>query len=411
MEVQVKEVDYCKLEILYTGDSDVVSSKRDEVVADLRKTQIPGFRKGKAPDSAIKAKLGKQIDIHIAEYMKSQAYDDAIFKIEQRAIGYPKFDDVSISGNNFKCKITLLTKPSFEVADYKYEIPNPDIDRDIDAQVNSTLEDLRLRFGDVEPYGDNDFVDTNDQITIGFTATVNGEPFDGSTAEGQLYVVGQNAIPGLDDNLLGMSAGESRSFELTLPENVPGVGGSTALFNVTVHMGTKKAPAALDDVLATQCGFPTFEELKSKLESISAAKIKQAHLLKVRQQVAERLVSENDFRVPDILIQLESQHIAAQNGIDWSLLDDTEKQVFTNQAVKQVRLSMILDSIREKEPDSVLSDGDAQAGLVKRASLQGRDPKKFLVDAQQSGSLLGMMSALKDEFTLQWLVDQAKIIE
>ena len=411
MDVQVKEVEYCKLEVLYTADEDVVESKRDEVVADLRRTQIPGFRKGKAPDSAIKAKLGKQIDVHISEQMKSQAYDDVVFEADVKPIGYPKFDEVSLSGNKFTCKLTLLKKPEFELKDYKYEIPKPDVNRDVEGEVQSTLEDLRLRFGDVEPYGDDDFVDSGDQITIGFEATIDGEPFEGSSAEGQLYIVGQNAMPGFDDNLLGMSAGESRKFDVVLPEDTPDIGGKTAQFDVTVHMGTKKAPCALDDALATQCGFPTLIELKNKLKEIAQAKVKQAELLKIRQQLAERLVSDNDFKVPDFLVELEGQHIAARSGIDWSVLEDNEKDVFKEQATKQVRLSMILDTLREKEPDSVLSNSDAQAGLAKRAQLQGVDPKKFFVDAQQNGTLLGMMSGLKDEFTMQWLVDQAKLIE
>jgi len=411
MEVQVKEVDYCKLEILYTGDEDVVESKRDEVIADLRKSQIPGFRKGKAPDSAIRAKLGKKIDVHIVEQMKAQAYDDVIFKTEAKAIGYPQFNDVNISGNKFTCKMILLKKPEFKLSAYKYEVPKPDINRDVESEVQSTIEDLRMRLGDVQPYEDDDFVDIGDQVTIGFEATIDGKPFKGSSAEGQLYIVGEKSIPGFDDNILGMSAGESREFDIEFPEDTPDIGGKTANFNVSVHMGTKKAPCALDDALAVQCGFENLVELKKKLRSISEAKVKQTEILKIRQQVAERLVGDNDFRVPDFLKELEAQHIAAQNGIDWKALEETEQEIFNAQAIKQIRLSLILDSMRGEEPDAVLSDNDAQAGLAKRAKLQGVDPKKFFVDAQQNGSLLGMLSALKDEFTLQWLVDQTKIIE
>lgn len=411
MEVQVKEVEYCKLEVLYSGDPDVVREKREEFVAELRKQQIPGFRKGKAPDSAIKARAGKKIEVYIAEQMKAQAYDDVIFETEAKPIGYPKFDNVSISGDKFSCKMTLYKKPDFELKDFKYEIPRPDINRDKEVEVQKALEDLRLRFGDIEPYGDDDFVERGDQITIGYTATIDGEPFEGSEAEGQLYVVGENSLPDFDDSVLGMSAGENREFEITFPEVYPDIGGKTAKFDVTVHMGTKKKPCALDDELAKNCGSDSLDALKDQLSKIASAKIKQAETLKVRQQVANRLVEDNDFKAPEFLVNLESQHISAQNGIDWNSLEENEQEVFKTQAEKQVKLSIILDSVRDSEPDSVLSDTEAQNGLAKKAQLQGRDPKTFLVEAQRNGSLIGMLSALKDEFTLQWLVDQATLID
>lgn len=411
MEVQVKEVDYCKLEILYTGDPDVVEEKREEFVAELRKQQIPGFRKGKAPDSAIKARAGKKIDVYLAEQMKAQAYDDAIFETEAKPIGYPKFDEVKISGNKFTCKMTLLKKPDFELKDFKYEIPRPAINRDQEVEVQKALEDLRLRFGDIEPYGDEDFVERGDQVTIGFSATIDGEPFEGSEAEGQLYVVGENSLPEFDDSILGMSAGETREFEVTFPEVYPDIGGKTAKFEVTVHMGTKKKPCALDDELAKNCGSENLEALKDQLTKIAAGKIKQAELLKIRQQVASRIVEDNDFKAPDFLVDVEAQHIAAQNGIDWNSIEENEREIFKTQGEKQVKLSLILDSVRDSEPDSVLSDGEAQNGLAKRAQLSGRDPKEFLVEAQKNGTILGMLSALKDEFTLQWLVDQVTLID
>ena len=97
MEVQVNEVDYCKLEVQYSADPDVVESKRDEVMQSLKKIKIPGFRKGKAPESAIKMKMSKEIATTVIEHMKAQAYDDVVFETEIKPIAYPQFEDVNIS--------------------------------------------------------------------------------------------------------------------------------------------------------------------------------------------------------------------------------------------------------------------------------------------------------------------------
>ena len=411
MEVQIKEIDYCKLEVLYKADPSVVAEKKEEVVSKFRGIQIPGFRKGKAPDSAIRLSLAKEISVNVAEQMKAQAYDDAVFEIESKPIGYPQFEDVSISGNNFSCKMTILKKPDFELGNFKYQVKNPIIEKDADTEVKESLRDLSIRFGDVEPYGDNDFVETGDQVTISFDASIDGKPFEGSFSEGQLYTVGQNSLKDFDDNLLGMSAGESRKFEIFFPESYPEIGGKTAQFEVTLNMGTKRIPCALDDNLAKQCGEQSFKDLEDKLSQIAQAKVKQSRLIKLRQEIAAKLVQEHDFKVPEFLENLEAQHISLQNGIDYSLLDDSEKDVFKKQAEKQVKLSLILDSVREQEPDSVLSDAEANNGIIKRAKMRGLDPKTYFVEAQKNGSLIGLLAGLKDEFTMQWIVDQAIILD
>lgn len=411
MQIQSNEVEYCKLLVSYTADPNVVKTKRDEFVSSLRKTHVKGFRPGKAPDYAIKAVLGRKLDVYVAEKMKSQAFDDIIFETEIKPIGVPKFEDVKINGNNFSCQMTVFKSPEFELKDYKFEIPKPDINIDIQADVESTLEHLRIQLGDVEPYGDNDFVNTGDQITISFTATVDGEPFEEGSSEGQLYVVGQNLLPGFDDNLLGASAGETRMFTQVIPEGVGDLSGKTAQFVVNVIMGAKKIPCALDDEFAKKLGSENVQALRDQIQRIAEAKASQAQNLKVRQQVAARLVEDHDFKAPGFLVDMEAQYLALQNNIDWSTLATEDKEIFTSQAEKSVKLSLILNSVRDKDPETVLTDMEMQGALHKKAALQNKDPKQFLVEAERNGSLLGMTSALRDEYTLQRIVDGVKLVD
>lgn len=410
MQIEVKEVDYCKLEVNYSADPDIVKSKYQEVISEFKRVKLPGFRIGKAPESAIKAVLGKQLAVYVAEKMKSHAFDEAIFESGAKAIGTPKFDDVQIDNSNFSCKMTFLKRPEFELANYNYEIPEPKV-LDIDAEVEKALNDLRIRFGEMRPYEDNEFVENGDQITLAYEATVDGEPFDGSKAEGQLYVVGENSLPGFDDNILGMQPGETRTFEVTLPEYLSDVGGKLSVFNVTFHMGTKTVPHALDDTLAKACGVESFENLKDQLRKIALAKSTQAQLLEIRKQVSARLVADNDFKIPSELVTIEAQHMSIQNGIDWYQLSDEQRNMFLEQAEKSVKLSFLLQKIRDVEPDSVLSEEDTKHGLSKRAAIQGNDPEQYLNSLYKSGQYLGIASAFRDEYTLQWVVDRVKLIK
>jgi trigger factor len=412
MRVETNEVEYCKVNVLYTADEEVVSSKVDEAVAELRKVNIPGFRKGKAPDYAIKARCKKQIKDWVAREMAAQAYDDMVFETNMKPIGMPEYKKIDLKGDVFTCEMMVLKKPEFELKPYsEYELEPPEFDRNVEPQVEASLENLRLRLGDMLPYEEEDTIEKGDQITMSFEATIDGESFDGSSKQGELYVVGQNIFPDFDDYILGMKADEEREFDLVLPDDLTEIGGKTATFKVTVHMGTKRKPCEINDEFFEKVGTKDLDELKGKLRVIAEARIKEVENGVYRQQISQKLVEDNDFQIPEFLRDSEARHLALQGREVFEDLPEDRQKALTDMAEKNVRLSLILDSIREEEPDAVLNDQEAQEGLAKRVIAQGGDPKKFLVEAQKNGTLIGMISALRDEFALQWVMKQAKIKE
>ena len=394
MQVNTTEIEYCKLKVNYTADPDVVRTKYDDAVAELRHLQIPGFRKGKAPDHAVRARCKKQIRDWVTKEMAAQAYDDMVFETHIKPIGYPQFEDVTLTNNKYECEMTVLKKPEYELKPYTgYEIPTPDIATDTTAEVEKTMHDLRVRFGDIEPYGDDDFVTEGDQITMDFAATVDGKPFEGSIEEGKLYTVGENPISKeFDDNLLGMMPGDEREFELKMPEHLDeSVAGKTAKFKVNLHMGTKRKPVELTDELAKQCGVEDLTQLKQRLQIMAKHRIDQKVAQALRQQLCRHLVTDNNFEVPSFLGDNEAQMIAARAGVAWSKLTDEQKEGLLKQAQNNVRLSLILDSVRDEEPDAVLSDGEAQQALANQFATHGKDPKEAIEKAQKDGSILGMI--------------------
>lgn len=418
MEVQTEEIEYCKVKVTYEADPEVVESKFDDAIAEVRdkhlkgKQMIAGFRKGKAPDFAIKSRCKKQIENYVSAEMRSQAYDDMVYETHMKPIGLPEFSDVKLKGNKFTCNMTVLKKPDFELQQYKdFEIPQPHSEIDPIAEAEQGLRNLQIRFGDVEPYDEGDFVDKGDQITMDFEATIDGEPFEGSKAEGQLYLVGTDIFAGFDDNLLGMMPGDERTFDIVIPEGFPEVGGKTAQCKVTLHMGTKRKPHPLDDELAKKAGAESVDKLRGQLQTISEQRKRQEENNELRQQVSRRLTETHDFQVPEFLKKVEYFTQIAQRRLDESQMSDEDKEAVKTQAENNVRLSLILDTIREEEPDSVMSDAEAEGAIKQRAMLQNQNPEQVYVEAQKSGALVGMVAALRDEFTLQWLVTKCKIIE
>jgi trigger factor len=414
--VTVEEPEYCKLKAHYEADPEVVEGKIEEAMAELRKVKIPGFRKGKAPDNAIKVRLRPQINQYIAREMVTEAIDAIQFETDCKPIGQPKFSNITIKGNKFSCDVELNKKPKFEVHEFKFEVPKPSVELDEEALAEKSLFNLRLRVGDVEPYEEDNFVELGDDITFSFSATIEvdgkPEPFEGSTVEGEMYKVGSDRWNGFDDYLLGMKAGETRKFNFVFENGPEDIIGKTAQFEVTVHMGTKRKPHPINEEFYKMMGVENIEELMDKLRAISKASIKRSEQEQIRGQVAIRLVEHNEFDVPLFLIEGEAKSMAAQSGLEFDKnLSDEEKKKFLKQAERNVRLTLILDSIRDAEPDSVLNDAEAQTHIVKHMQAQGQDPGTLFNNPALRPQVAHLISGIKDEFTLQWVANQATMIE
>lgn len=412
MQVQVNETEYCKVHVVYEADTDAVEEKISEAVGQLRKARLPGFRPGKAPDDVIKMRCRKQIHEYVVRQMVEQAYEDAKFETKMKSIGSPEVTEVSLNGTKFSCEMDILKKPEFDLVQYKgLDVPKPHIDRNVDEQVQEALQDLRVRFGNVAPYDENDFVEMGDQVTLDFVATSDdGKEIEGMTAEGELYTIGEGRFTGFDDNLLGMMPDDEREFDLEFDQDGD-LKGKTLHFKVKLHMGMKRVPAPLDDELAKKSGLKDLNEMKDKIHEIVKMRVSNTEKNMIRQQIAKQVVNKHDFQVPVWLINMEAQQLVAQNGLQWASLKEEDRDMFLDHATDNVKLSLILDSIREAEPETVLSDSEAVNALKQRAVMRKQDPEKFVVECQKTGRLHGMLAAMKDEFTMQWLVENANIVE
>ena len=437
--IKVEEPEYCKLKVYYEGDPVVVSEKIDEAIAALRKVKVPGFRQGKAPDQAIKIRLRPQINQFVAREMASLAIDDIIFETNFKIIGTPNFKNVDVKDRKFTCDIELSRKPDVTLGEFKFEIPKPARVLDEEALAEKSLLNLRKRVGETLPYEEDDFVEMGDEVTFSFTATIDvdgqPEPFDGSISEGEMYTIGTDRWGNWDSNLIGMKAGETKEFDFTFTTGPEELVGKSAHFSVDIHMGIKRKPHPINEDFYKIMGVENIEDLMNKLRVIAKSSIERSENESIRKQVAMRLVKSHDFEIPKFLTEDEAVYIAAQAGNIYEpnvkptvlvkgrsagattmvgavkdLSDDDKKQLL-EVAEEQVRLSLILDSIRDAEPDSVLSDSEAHNSLANHLTQQGQDPNALFKNPAARPQLLSLLSTIKDEFTLQWVASQSTIIE
>lgn len=399
MQVSTEELEYCKVKVNYTASSDVVNEKIKEAISQLRGLHVPGFRPGKATDLAIKVRFKDRIKKLVEREMINHANDDILFETKMKPLSQPQVERHSLEGNKFTAEMVYMKKPDFELMQYKgLEIPEPHMEKTVEDLTEHLLEKIRKQNSDSRPYEDGEFVQDGDTVTLDYKMS------NGTKEEGQLYKVGERLYPEFDENLFGMAPGEDREFEIEL-------GGNKVTVNVSLHMGMKSIPSALDDDLAKRCELNSFDELVETIQNIAKNQYKLIRDELIGNQIKLRLVSDHAFEAPTWLVTMESQYIALQEGLKWLDLDEDAKNNYLNRAKENVKFALILDSIREAEAETELSDSEA-VNMIRQGLLQKglRDVDAWLQKAHNDGSLFGLVAKSKNDYTMQWLINNAKVI-
>ena len=274
------------------------------------------------------------------------------------------------------------------------------------------LQELRDKNGTTAAYEENDVVQMGDNVIIDYQAFKDGEVLPDFKNAGELVSVGKIEIPGFSENILGMKAGETREFELFFDAKIkPEYNNQIIKFQVKVHMGSKITPAALDDNLAKTVGIDSLNILIENVNSMASNRIKELEKAQITDQIAKRLVSEHDFIVPSWISGAEAQINAKNAGKDWNVISDTEKLSYITMAENNIKLSLILEKVRENEIEAQLTQEEllkiAQANLQKHT----REPQKVLEELYKNGQLGLFLNRIKNEYTLDFLSKNCQIIE
>ena len=408
----MKESEYCKLDIDYEADIDTVLNKREEVINQFKSAKIPGFRQNKATKEVVKFHFGKEIDARLKQELANDALQNVISEKNIKPFGYPNFTSVELNGEKFTCKFTLHKRPDFELATYKgFDIPKPKLPQ-IEELAQKIVQELRTKHGKTTPYTENDFVQMGDQIIIDCKTFINNEPIERLTFSGEILNVGRINVPGFSENILGMQCNDNREFELSIPENYGGdLAGKTVKFEVKLLMGSKIEDAILDDELASKIGLTNVNDLMTNAVSIASSRISELDNEQVFNQISKRLIENHTFKIPYWISTAEAKFNANTNKLEWDKLTDEEKESIIKHAANNVKLSMILEKVREQEPDAQLTQ-DEMLGIAKNNISQfTKEPEKVFQDLISSGQLSVFLNRIKDEYTLDFIKKNSNIIE
>lgn len=375
----------------------------------LAKTQtVDGFRKGKVPVVIIKKMYG--------EKLQQEAESEAINEIVQNAkkeldikdedvIGDPVFKKFEKVDDGIEVELTISLKPTIEVEGYEKLAPSyeePVVDP---AEVEERLNKLLENNTPYKKLKEDRPLENGDQAKFDFVGKIDGVEFEGGKAEGFELVIGSGQfIPGFEDQMVGMSVGETKDITVTFPEDYQStdLAGKEAVFTVTLHELKARGEAQLDEEMVKKL-IPGDEEatadtVKSKVEEqIQSEKVAKIYNDELKPKLMEALVAEYSFDLPENIVeqeidaqinqkaqQMSEEELATYKGNDEKI--EELRESVREDAINSVKATFLVDAIARKEEITV-NDHEVTQTIYYEAMMNNQDPQQ-VVEYYQENNLL-----------------------
>ena len=364
------------------------------------KINVPGFRVGKAPRKIIEKMYGAEVFYEEAvNILLPDAYEDAVKEKELNVVGYPEVELESCTKDGVVFKCTVAVYPEVKLGQYKgLEAPKAEVKvtaADVTARLKE-MADRNSRLVSVERA-----VKKGDTADIDFEGFDNGVPFDGGKGENFDLEIGSGSfVPGFEDQLIGMKAGEEKDIDITFPENyTPELAGKPVVFHVKVNEVKVKEVPAMDDEFAKDVSeFDTLKDLKADIKKKLTTERTEAAQHAFEDVLMAKVAESIEAEIPTEMVELQAaqmtegfkQQLASQ-GIPFDQylkMTGTTEADFLSQAhgpaQEQVRMDLAVEAIIKAEGLEA-TDDEVNAEMQKLADKYGMDlesVKKYLPAAQ-----------------------------
>lgn len=401
-----------------------IQSKVESRIRSLAKTaKIDGFRKGKVPVSHIRAQYGAGIQQEVI----NDVIRDTVFQVladkKVRAVGVPSIDDVKLENDFLVYQASVETMPEVQVKG----LDEIEVERQMatvsDSDVDTMIENLQKQRQTFETK-DGELGD-GDEATFDFEGSIDGEKFEGGSAEDFRLVIGSGQmIPGFEDGMKGMKAGEERAIKVTFPEDyqAENLKGKEADFKISLkEVKEAKLPELNDEFFelfgVTEGGL---DKLKTDVRKNMEREIKNAARNQVKQAAFDALVDKNEFDVPNAMLAAEidrqrnlmlqrfaQQFGANPNTFDKNMLPD---ELFEDQALRAVRLGVLVGQIIDKQKLEV--DQERVTAFIAEAAENYEDPNEVIEyytnDKQERA---GIEAVVLEDQVVEYILSQAKVTD
>ena len=432
MQVVEKSAEGLSRVIAVTIPASELNAKLDAKAAEVApQMKLKGFRPGKVPVSHVRKTYGRDLMGEIVNDALNQssqkALDDA--KLRPAAPAEMKLvsnmDQVVAGKEDLSYEMALEVMPDFKPVDPKSLKLTRPVYEASDADLDEALKELA---GQAKTYEDKGGkapkAAEGDQLTIDFVGKIDGEVFEGGSAEDADLIIGSNRfIPGFEEQLTGAKVGDEKTIEVTFPEQYQAahLAGKAATFDVTVKALKAPQDSKIDDDFAKRLGLESIDKLKELLRDNLNQQYKGAARFKLKRALLDQLDEKHSFDLPPKMVEAEFDGIWQQVEADKEAgrlpeadakkSDKKLKEEYRKIAERRVRLGLVLAEIGRENNVTVTDQELNNAIMAEARNYPGQEQAVLNFYRQNPNAAAGMRAPIYEEKVCDLIFDQAEVKE
>jgi trigger factor len=397
------------------------------------RVRINGFRPGKVPVAHLKKVYGRAVMAETIEAiireMNAKIVSDHGLKLAMEpkvTIPNEETEVEKVIGGKSDLAYTLALEvlPKIELADFKSIKLERLVAEVTEAELGEALGKIVEQNRPFAAKGEGARVEKGDRVVIDFAGKLDGQPFEGGSGGDVGINVGSGTfIPGFEDQLIGMSAGETRQVKVTFPAAYPAahLAGKEAEFEVTVKSIEAPGSVSVDDAFAKSLGLESLDKLKEAVK----ARLQQEHVVQSRQKLKRRLLDALDdthkFALPPTLAEEEFKNVwnAVESDLkaqgrtfaDEGTTEEKAREEYRAIAERRVRLGLVLAEIGDKNNISVTDDEITRSIVERTRQFPGREQEIWEYYRKNPAAVAGVRAPIFEEKVVDFLIELATVTD
>jgi trigger factor len=411
-----------------------LDAKADARLVDLKeKVRLNGFRPGKVPVSHLKKVYGRSVMAETIDQTirdtNSQIFTERGFRLatepkitmptERKAV-----EDILTGKSDLTYTVSIEVVPAIQLADFKSFTVEKPVAEVTDADVDEAIKRIADQSRAFAAKGDSAKAESGDRVTISFKGSINGTPFEGGTGENIQVTIGSNTfIPGFEEQLLGIAAGETRTLKVSFPKNYASekLAGQPAEFETTATLIEAPQDTAINDDFAKTLGLESLDKLKEAARERLTAEFAGATRQRVKRMLLDRLDESHRFEAPPSLIDEEfnlmwnsikaEMESSGKTFADEDTTEEAAKEEYRKIADRRVRLGLVLSEIGEKNKITVTDDEVSRAVIERARQMPGREKEVWDYYRNNANALAQLRAPIYEDKVVDFILELANVTE
>lgn len=421
MQVQVNAQEGLARELIISIPATDYEKKFDARIHDMsRRARIDGFRPGKVPTSVIKKRHGDEVRGEVISEIIRETYPKALSQENLNPAGMPEInDEPALDGDQLTYKALIEVYPEITLGDFSKLKATRPVAEVTDEDVTNMIEKLRqqrAQWVEVDRAAQE-----GDQVTIDFEGSIDGEVFEGGKGDNMDLILGSGRmIPGFEDEITGLKAGEEKTFKVKFPKDYHAeeMQGKKAEFAIKVNKVTEQKLPEIDEEFLKAYGVEDGREasLQTNLRDHMTRELSQNIKNYTKNELMEGLLEAHEVAVPNVLVKQEVEQLKRQALQNMGI--DVEKQNidlanfpddgFREQAEKRVALGLILGEVIKQ--NDIKADADKTKAMIEEIAVGYDDPEQVVKYYYSNQQLLRNVEAsVIEDQAFELLQEKAKI--